>query len=218
MPLKHAIGGGGCLRIRESSTYCFQRNLICTPCMHLFACHVDVPCQPWAECDSTGRGSTTSTQFERWKTTILFYWNWQLSYWKYSMKVPPFATKLCAFSFYYLHCTTCFGLHAGHLQVLFDNITMVIMVIKFHTKDWLILEVVDSLDRSSHMFLCSFCFQEFVWFPKYRAWWHSVYWNTWWRKSLWCATNAISTGSLAAQSSGCYECLQATCSTFHVQC
>jgi hypothetical protein len=33
-----------------------------------------------------------------------------------SMKVPPFTTNYVC-SLYYLHCTTCFGLHAGHLQI-----------------------------------------------------------------------------------------------------
>jgi hypothetical protein len=36
-----------------------------------------------------------------------------------------FRSQAMCILYFYLHCTTCFGLHAGHLQVLFDNITMV---------------------------------------------------------------------------------------------
>jgi hypothetical protein len=58
------------------------------------------------------------------KKTDFIFWFWILlrTIQQYSMKVPPFATNYgCSLYYFILYRTTCFGLYAGHLQVLSDK-------------------------------------------------------------------------------------------------
>jgi hypothetical protein len=82
--------------------------------------------------------ASNSSLFSGFASCCAYYNNIQ---WKYHLSQSNYACSL-----YYLHCTTCFGLHAGHLQVLFDNITCSAVLIIKRTRIVWLWKVVLSLN------------------------------------------------------------------------